>query len=238
MKVAGANCSSLRSCLFACALLVGLVPPAAAKPVDGEWQLSITGTSLFFYGTRMLTAGLQQDWEVMITFQVSNQQFDVGSGKARLIGKARPYSNPEKMFQCQSIEGVYLDRGLHEVTTPHIRYEGFPVAGQIAAGQVSLQPDVQYIGNFIAMMYECQTDDIMGDVWLERGRLSSIERAKRQDAKQTRDTDHYQVRIKELQFMDPRGKIEIPLVDGLRIRQQDQASFAEKTYSLKYVPTE
>lgn len=227
--------TSFAASLLACLLLFGLCAPAAARQIDGEWQLTIRGTSLFFYGTRMLTAGLQQQWEVAITFQVSNQQFDIGSGKARLIGKPEPYSHPEGMFKCQSIEGVYLDRGLHEVTTPHIRYEGFPVAGQIAAGQVSLQPDVEYIGNFIAMIYECHTDKALGDVWLERGRLSSIERAKRQDGRESREDNHYQVNVKELQFMEPRGLIELPLVDGLRIKQRDQASFAEKTITLKYL---
>ncbi|MCW8963517.1 MAG: hypothetical protein OQL16_06935 [Gammaproteobacteria bacterium] len=216
-------------------LISSLASPASAKTLNGEWQLTIKGSNLFFYGTRMLTAGLKQDWEVTIIFHVRNQQFDIGSGKARLIGKPVPYSHPQGMFDCKSTEGVYLDRGLHEVTTPHIRYEGFPVAGQIAAGQVSLKPDVEYIGNFIAMMYECQTDNTLGDVWLERGRLSSIERAKRQDAKQSSDEKHYSVKVKELQFMEPRGAIEMPLVDGLRFKQHDQASFEEKTFNLKKI---
>jgi len=210
-----------------------LASPTSAKTLNGEWQLTIKGSNLFFYGTRMLTAGLKQDWEVIITFHVRNQQFDIGSGKARLIGKPVPYSHPQGMFDCQSTEGVYLDRGLHEVTTPHIRYEGFPVAGQVAAGQVSLKPDVEYIGNFIAMMYECQTGNTLGDVWLERGHLSSVERAKRQDAKQFSDEKRYRVKVKELQFMEPRGAIEMPLADGLRFKQHDQASFAEKTFSIK-----
>ena len=221
--------------LLALCLSLSFVSAATAKPLNGEWQLTIKGSNLFFYGTRMLTAGLQQDWEVIITFHVRNQQFDIGSGKARLIGKPLPYSQPDGMFECQSTDGVYLDRGLHEVTTPHIRYEGFPVAGQIAVGQVSLKPDVEYIGNFIAMMYECQTSNTLGDVWLERGRISLMERAKRQDAKESRDDKLYKVKVKELQFMEPRGLIEMPLIDGLRFKQFDQASFSEKTFSLKYL---
>lgn len=219
-------------------IVLSFASPVSAKSPDGEWQLTVKGSNLFFYGTRMLTAGLKQDWEVIINFHVKNQQFDIGSGKARLIGKPVPYSHPEGMFNCRSIEGIYLDRGLHEVTTPHIRYEGFPVAGQIAAGQVSLKPGVEYIGNFIAMMYECQTNNTLGDVWLDRGRRSSIERNKRQDAKHTSDEKHYKVKVKELQFIEPRGIVEIPLIDDLRLKQHDQASFAEKTFSLKHIQPE
>lgn len=205
------------------------------KQLNGEWQLTVRGTSLFFYGTRILTAGLHQDWEVVIDIRIRNQQFDVASGKARLIGEPVPYSLPEDMFRCESIQGSYLDRGLHEVTTPHIRYEGFPVAGKLVGKQLTLLPDVVYIGNFIAMMYECQTDNTLGSVWLERGQLSSQERGKRQDAKVNTDGKRYSVKIKELQFMEPRGAIEIPLLDGLKFTQHDQASFSEKTFELRLI---
>ena len=203
-----------------------------AEDLNGEWRLSITGTNLFFYGTRMLTAGLIQDWEVVIDFQVKNNQFDLGTGSARLIGEPQPFSRPEGMFECRSTDGVYLDRGLHEVGTPHIRYAGFPVAGQVSNGQVLLKPDVQYIGNFIAMMYECSTGDDLGDVWHDRGRLSALERSKRLDAKRSVENEVYKVNVKELQFVEPRGEFEIPLQDGLEIRQTDQASFADKTLRL------
>jgi hypothetical protein len=196
--------------------LFSLAPASAnnTKQINGEWQLTIRGTNLFFYGTRILTAGLYQDWEVIIDIHISNQQFDVASGKARLIGNPVPYSLPDNMFRCESIQGSYLDRGLHEVTTPHIRYEGFPVAGKLVGKRLTLLPDVEYIGNFIAMMYECQTENTLGSVWLERGRLSSKERGKRQDAKVKADGDHYTAKMKELQFVEPRGAIEIPLLDG------------------------
>lgn len=203
-----------------------------AEDLNGEWRLSISGANLFFFGTRMLTAGLTQDWEVIIEFQVKNNQFDLGTGNARLIGKPEPFSRPEGMFECRSTDGVYLDRGLHEVSTPHMRYAGFPVAGQIRNGQVLLKPDVEYIGNFIAMMYECSTRDELGDVWHDRGRLSSVERSKRLDAKLTVENERYQVKVKELQFVEPRGEFEIPLQDGLEIRLTDQASFGDKTFKL------
>ena len=180
----------------------------------------------------MLTAGLEQDWEVVIDFQVTNNQFDLGTGNATLLGEPVPLSRPEGMFQCQSTDGVYLDRGLHEVSTPHIRYSGFPVAGQVRNGQVLLKPDVQYIGNFIAMMYECSTSNILGDVWHDRGRLSTLERAKRLDAKRSVENGEYRVKVKELQFVEPRGEFEIPLQHGLEIRLTDQASYAVKTFRL------
>lgn len=203
-----------------------------ADDVNGDWRLTVSGHSLFFYGTRMLTAGLHQDWEVTIDFKVSNNQFDLGTGKARLVGKPVPYSHPEGMFVCRSTDGVYLDRGLHEVSTPHIRYAGFPVAGQVRNGQLLLKPDVEYIGNFIAMMYECSTSNELGDVWHNRGRLSSRERAKRQDARQSVEDGIFKVSVKELQFVDPRGEFEIPLQDNLEIRHTDQASFSESTMKL------
>lgn len=209
--------------------------PANADDINGEWRLSITGNSLFFFGTRMLTAGVKQDWEVVIDFQVTNNQFDIGTGNARLIGPPVPYSNPEGMFECVTTEGVYLDRGLHEVSTPHLRYAGFPVAGLVTNGQVQLKPDVEYIGNFLAMMYECSTTNVLGEVWHDRGRLSLLERSKRQDAKLSVEQDRYSVNVKELQFVEPRGEFELPLQDGLEIRQSDQASYAVKTYRLTHV---
>lgn len=209
--------------------------PAIADDINGEWRLSITGNNLFFFGTRMLTAGVKQDWEVIIDFQVTNNQFDIGTGNARLIGSPVPYSNPEGMFECVTIEGIYLDRGLHEVSTPHLRYAGFPVAGLITNGQLLLKPDVEYIGNFLAMMYECSTTNILGEVWHDRGRLSSLERLKRQDAKLSVEQDRFGVSVKELQFVEPRGEFELPLQDGLEIRQSDQASYAVKTYRLTHV---
>ena len=228
------QCDSIRVALLALIPLIFLAFPCTAKTsVNGDWRLTITGQSLFFFGTRMLTAGLTQDWQVVIDFQLKNNQFDLGTGNARLVGEPVPYSHPKGMFQCQSIEGVYLDRGLHEVTTPHIRYAGFPVAGQVNAGKLTLKPDVEYIGNFIAMMFACTTREDLGDVWHDRGRLSLLERGKRQDAKLSVDEGVYSVNAKEVQFVEPRGEIELPLIDGLSFTQFDQASFVRKTFMLE-----
>ena len=61
------------------------ISAADTKSLDGEWQLTIRGTNLFFYGTSILTAGLYQDWEVVIDIQIRNQQFDVASGQAKVF---------------------------------------------------------------------------------------------------------------------------------------------------------
>ncbi len=163
---------------------------------------------------------------------IRNGQFDVGSGKGKLVGKPEPYSRPEKMFSCKIIKGSYLDRGLNTVQTPHMRYEGFPVAGKIVNDNITLEPGVEYIGNFIAMMYECSTTDRLSDVWLERGKLSALERAKRLGATVTADGDRATVKVKEIQSMEPRGTIELPLTDGYRFRLYDQAAMSEVEYSV------
>lgn len=209
-------------------LLVAAVVSAA--PIDGEWHVKITGTNLFFYGTRILTAGLQQRWEIDMQIHIREGQFDVGSGKGRLIGKPEPYSRPEKMFVCKIIAGSYLDRGLNIVETPHMRYEGFPVAGKVVDDNIILEPGVEYIGNFIAMMYECSTSDRLADVWLERGRLSALERAKRLGVTVTMDGNRATVKVKEIQSMAPRGSMELPLIDGHRFRLYDQAAMSEVEY--------
>ena len=104
-------CKHRLSQILRLGLLLALFSFASAsanntKQLNGEWQLTIRGTSLFFYGTRILTAGLHQDWEVVIDIRIRNQQFDVASGKARLIGEPVPYSLPDDMFRCESIQGV------------------------------------------------------------------------------------------------------------------------------------
>ena len=209
-----------------------IAPGAGAAEEDGAWRLKISGSNLFFYGTRMLTAGVRQDWEVDIEFSIKNGGFEVGSGTGRLLGEPKPYSKPEHMFQCTAIDGSYLDRGLNIVSTPRMRYQGFPLAGEVAGGQVVLRPGVEYIGNFIAMIYECSTADPLAEVWLERGRRSAIERAKRLGATPRIEGGRTIVRVKEVQPIAPRGVIELPLVDGYRFYLQDQAALSEWMYVL------
>ena len=212
-----------------CALLF-IAAGAAAE--DGDWRLKISGSNLFFYGTSRLTAGVRQDWEVDITFSVRGGGFEVGSGAGRLAGEPTPYSKPEGMFECAAVTGGYLDRGLNIVATPRMRYEGFPVAGRVVGGYVELRPGVEYIGNFIAMMYECGTDDKLADIWLERGERSALERAKRLGASPRREDGRAIVNVKEVQPIAPRGVIELPLVDGYRFRLHDQSAMSEATYML------
>ena len=67
------RCGVVRIRLFLMALLLFAVPAySAGTAINGDWRLTITGQSLFFYGTRMLTAGLTQNWKVEIDFQVKN----------------------------------------------------------------------------------------------------------------------------------------------------------------------
>lgn len=220
------------SWLFLCLTFI-LPNTGHARPTnDGEWHLTISGSNLFFFGTRMLTAGLHQDWTIDIEFHIKNGQFDIASGTGMLVGKPTPYSKPEKMFQCAITEGTYLDRGLNIVSTPHMRYEGFPVAGKVVDEQILLEPGVEYIGNFIAMMYECSTTNTLADVWLERGRLSAQERAKRLGYVIRKENKTTSVKVKEVQAMEPRGTIQLPLKDGYQFKLTDQASMSTVNYSL------
>ncbi len=218
--------------LFLCLLFLLPSHVIADTSKDGEWHLLITGKNLFFYGTRMLTAGVHQKWEIDIEFHIKNGQFDVGTGTGRLIGKPVPYSKPEGMFECKITEGTYLDRGLNIVSTPHMRYEGFPVAGKVENGNIILEPGVEYIGNFIAMMYECSTSDTLADVWLERGRLSAMERAKRLGSVPSVSNGKTSVKVKEVQIMEPRGIIELPLQANIQFKKHDQASMSEIQFSI------
>ncbi len=230
-RSSGNRCRLLPSAFLCLAQLI-ISSALSATPADGEWHIKITGTNLFFYGTRILTAGLKQRWQVDMEIHIRDGQFDTGTGRGSLLGKPEPYSRPEKMFNCRAIEGSYLDRGLNTVEMPHMRYEGFPVAGKIVNGDIILEPGVEYIGNFIAMMYECSTTDRLADVWLERGRLSATERAKRLGATVAMDGSRATVKIKEIQSMAPRGAMQLPLTDGHRFRLYDQAAMSEVEYSV------
>ena len=224
-----------------CRLLAGLTiclvqllvtSVVSAKPADGEWHVKITGTNLFFYGTSILTAGLKQRWEIDMEIHIRSGQFDIGSGKGRLLGPPEPYSRPEQMFSCKMLKGSYLDRGLNIMETPHMRYRGFPIAGKIINNHIILEPGIEYIGNFIAMMYECSTTNQLADVWLERGKLSALERAKRLGTTVAVENNRTTVKVKEIQSMEPRGTIELPLIDGHRFRLNDQAAMSEVEYHI------
>jgi len=179
-----------------------------------------------------LTAGLKQRWEIDMEIHIRGGQFDVGSGKGKLLGPPEPYSRPEQMFSCKMLKGSYLDRGLNIMETPHMRYEGFPVAGKVINNHITLEPGIEYIGNFIAMIYECSTTHQLADVWLERGKLSALERAKRLGATVAVESNRTTIKVKEIQSMEPRGTIELPLIDGHRFRLNDQAAMSEVEYHI------
>lgn len=220
-------------CVILCLLLVTI--PASAADNNGDWQLKINGTSLFFYGSVMLTAGLEQDWEILMDFTIKNGQFDVGSGKSRLVGDPRSVSKPEEMFSCRSIAGSYMNSSLKEVTMPHIRYQGFPVSGQLLGKQLTLSPALHDIGNFISLIFECKTTNSLADVWEDFGDRNIHDRGKRLGVDKFHEGDVFRIVGKEIQFVEPRGDIELPLIDGLLLKRDNQTQLSTVRYELRKI---
>ena len=165
-------------------VLAGLLAAwsAVAEPVDGRWQLQISGHNSYLFGEPGFGGGVRIPWEVVIQFEVQAAQYQLGSGTARWLDETTALSRPPGWFSCRPVEGTYLDSNLVLHQTPRVRFAGFPVAGEVRKHRVQLEPGYQPPGNYLAVTYECTTDNPLAYNWFPLAERGKQILGKRQDA--------------------------------------------------------
>jgi hypothetical protein len=213
-------CNYLTSRAFSVAafLVFGAVHPACGAG-DGRWELRIAGHNSYLFGEPGFGGGLRIPWEVVVQFLVQDGEYQIGSGSARWLDEMTALSQPPAWFRCRQVEGTYLDSNLSLHETPRVRFAAFPVAGGVRDGRVQLQPGYQPPGNYLAVTYECKTDNPRAYNWFPLAERGKQILGKRQDAEKTQDGDRQQVRVREVASLPPAGSVEIPLEDGWRFTQ-------------------
>jgi hypothetical protein len=208
--------------------LLVLLPAATAwsADVDARWELSISGHNSYLFGEPGLGGGLRIPWEVVIQFQVEAGEYRIGSGRARWLDRVVPLSQPPGWFSCRQVAGTYLDSNLALHETPRVRFAGFPVAGEVRDARVVLQPGYRPPGNYLAVTYECTTENPRAYNWFPLGERGKQILGKRQDTERTQDGDRQHVRVREVASLPPEGSIELPLEDDWSFVQggEDDAS--------------
>jgi hypothetical protein len=197
------------------AALVGTAVAAAAPGgADGRWRLVISGHNTFVYGDQILAAGLRIPWEVVIDFSIADGQYRLGQGSAQWLPEVSSYSHPPGWFRCELNDGTYLDRSLNLQDTPWVRYQAFPVAGAVEGGEVVLRADLDASGNYLALTYQCDSDNPAAVEWFTFASRGRQEQGRRQDAVQSTEGDHRHVEIREVGALPPRGTLRLPLREG------------------------
>lgn len=214
-----------------CLLLVA--GSASARSPDGRWQLEISGEHSFIFGETGFGGGVRIPWEVVIEFDVSDGEYLLGSGSARWLGREEQLSRPGGWFDCRQVEGTYLDSNLALHETPRVRFAGFPVAGELRDGRVLLQPAYGPPGNYLAVTYECVTENPIADNWFAVARRGKQVMGKRQDAETSVDGARRVARIREVVSLPPESQLDLPLQDGwiFSLGTDDSASLV--TYELR-----
>ena len=219
--------------LLWCVLLVQTLPVHAERPVDGRWELQISGHHSFVFGEEDFGGGVRIPWEVSIQFQVRDGEFHIGSGSARWLDHVMPLSNPRGWFNCRQVDGTYLDSNLVLHETPRVRFAGFPVAGRLTDGRVLLQPGYQPPGNYLAVTYECATVDLVAGEWFALAERGKQVLGKRQDAETRQDAARQVARVREVASLPPETQLDLPLQDGWTFTQGSRDAASLVTYELR-----
>ena len=223
--------------IFAAGICVLLVAAqAGARPPDSSWQLHISGEHSFVFGETGFGGGVRIPWEVVIRFEVSGGEYLLGNGSARLLDREEKVSRPDGWFDCRQVEGTYLDSNLALHQTPRVRFAGFPVAGEIRDGEVVLQPAYGPPGNYLAVTYECVTENPVADNWFAVARRGKQVLGKRQDAETSADGAKRVARVREVASLSPESALELPLQDGWSFRRGTVDGMGSVSYRLRRLP--
>ena len=205
---------------------------------DGRWQLTISGHDRIEFGTEFLAGGLTLKWETVLDFTIQQNAFVSGTGTARLLPDIQIFSRPPNMFECKQVIGTFASRSGLSFSTPHLRYQAFPVSGKVENNAIQLNPYLEYPGNYYAILYECTTHKEQGSFWVERAPRVSRELSKRQDSTITVKDGSYRAQIKEVKSIDPGIEIKLPLIDGLKFELLQDYGLRSVEYRLEYLESQ
>lgn len=223
----------LRTAGLCLLLLAGQGSGASA---DGGWRLRIGGDQIFMFGEPGFGGGIRIPWEVVIEFEVGQGRFKIGSGSARWLEGEETVSRPAGWFSCRQVEGTYLDSGLSLHATPRVRFAGFPVAGELRDGRVLLQPGYEPPGNYLAVTYECVTENAVADNWFAVAERGKQILGKRQDAETNVDGDRRAARVREVASLPPAAGLDLPLQDGWAFTRRTTDGISSVSYELSRLP--
>lgn len=218
------------------AVLLTSANPSRAAGGDEAWQLKISGHHSFVFGESAFGGGVRIPWEVLIQFEIRDGDYLVGSASARWLDAVQPLSRPQGWFHCRQIDGTYLDSNLALHETPRVRFAGFPVAGSLRDGRLFLQPGYEPPGNYLAVTYECTTDNPVAENWFALAERGKQVLGKRQDAETRREGDSQVARVREVASLPPESQIDLPLQDGWSFAQGDAETASAVSYRLRRLP--
>lgn len=214
------------------------VNSVSADVNDGNWELRISGKDNLEFGSEFLAGGLTVNWTTSIIFKIVDGHFFSGTGIANLDKSAVPYSRPEGIFTCNKISGTYVSKNGQIFETPHLRYVSFPVTGQVQLKQkesphmIKLKHGMDYPGNYYGMLFECNTENDLGKIWLERSPRVSKEKASRQSIEINKIDKMYSAKIKQVKSVSPGAEIMIPLIDQWQMSFSDSFDESHVKYQL------
>ena len=144
-----------------------------------------------------------------------------------------PLSYPRGLFECDRVDGSYLDSNLALHDTPHVRFAAFPVAGSLRDRRVQLQPGYSSPGNYLAVTYECASANPIADNWFTVAERGKQVLGKRQDAETRRDTAGQVARVREVATLPPEYQLDLPLQDGWTFSRGSDDGATLVTYELR-----
>ena len=187
-------------------LIIQLAYGHAQADPDGRWQLSINGVDKLEFGSQFLAGGMIVGWESILEFSIKDGRFEQGTATAHLTPDIQALSRPAQIFDCKQVTGTFASRTGSSFSTPHLRYQAFPLTGQVIGEKVELAPFLEYPGNYFAIMYQCQTEDSRGETWIERAPRVARELGRRQNAETSVKDGFYRAKVKEVKVIAPRSK--------------------------------
>ena len=205
----------------------------AHADIDGSWKLTISGQDQLEFGTEHMAGGLTLKWMSVLEFSIKDGLFDHGTGTARLLPEIITTSRPPDMFDCDQVTGTFASNSGQSFSTPHLRYQSFPMLGKVIDDSIRLNPHLDYPGNYYAVLYECKTDNALGSFWLEQSPRIARELSKRQNALLKTNDLTYSANIKEVKTIAPGPEIKLPLIDGLNFSLSQEYGLRKLEYRLQ-----
>lgn len=206
--------------------------------IDGSWKLTISGQDQLEFGTEHMAGGLKIQWQSELEFTIRHGRFFQGTGTAQLLPEIIMTSRPQDMFECNQVQGTFASNSGQSFSTPHLRYQAFPMLGKVIGQSIRLNPHLDYPGNYYAVLYECKTDNSLGSSWLEQSPRIARELSKRQNALVKVSESTYSAHIKEVKTIAPGPEMLFPLVDGLSFSVTQEYGLRRLDYRLQRISSQ